>query len=287
MPKQEEKVGRQRLEQEAAAKPVVRLMLDSGAYTAWTKKVSIDLDEYIAFIKEHQDLLFCYVNLDVIPGEPGKKRTQDDIEDSAAKSYKNLQYMKSYGLKPVPVFHQGERFYWLKRMIDDGDSYIGISPMADLPMATVRPWLDKVFTLITTRDGKPIIDTHGFGVTSLDLLFRYPWTSCDSTSWALSAGFGNILVPRLTNQKFDYTKTPEIIKVSDAESKGADKAYDNLGPLYQGFVRRFLEEEVGVTIADARYDYGARQKANICYFMKAAAAHNDVRFNYRLAGATF
>jgi len=90
-------------------------MLDSGAYSAWNRDETIDIDEYIAFIKKHRKLVDTYVNLDVIPGKYGRPRTQQEVEASAKLSYENLQYMKSKGLSPIPVFHQGERFHWLER----------------------------------------------------------------------------------------------------------------------------------------------------------------------------
>ena len=44
----------------------VELFLDSGAFSAFTQKVTIDIQEYIAFIKEHEDIIDVYANLDVI-----------------------------------------------------------------------------------------------------------------------------------------------------------------------------------------------------------------------------
>src|SRR5580692_1929900 len=94
---------------EKIAKPKISLMLDSGAFSAWKRGISINLAEYIAYIKKHEHLLASYVCLDQIPGKPGVKRTQAEVDDAAAQSYKNQQTMKKAGLTPIPVFHQGER----------------------------------------------------------------------------------------------------------------------------------------------------------------------------------
>ena len=47
----------------------VDLFLDSGAFSAETQGAKIDIQEYIDFIKEHQDVIEVYANLDVI-GDP-------------------------------------------------------------------------------------------------------------------------------------------------------------------------------------------------------------------------
>lgn len=277
---------RERLSDGEASEPVVRLMLDSGAYTAWVKGIEIDIDAYIDFIKQHKKYLHTYVNLDVIPGKPNQKRSQADIEESAKRSYANLQYMKKHGLRPIPVFHQGERFYWLERMMAEGEDYIGISPMADLSTAVILPWMDRTFTITTDKAGVPLIRTHGFGVTSIPLMFRYPWTSCDSTSWALMAGLGRILVPRFSGPNPDYTKQPIIVGISDMKKKPDSKpgkdSFESLGPLLQGRIARFANDALDLTLTDLRYDYSARQKVNMFTFMRVCEARGpDVRFKHR------
>ena len=72
----------------------VDLFLDSGAFSAMTQGVKIDIYEYIDFIKEHEDVLEVYANLDVI--------------GSAEGTWKNQMIMEEAGLKPLPVFHYGE-----------------------------------------------------------------------------------------------------------------------------------------------------------------------------------
>jgi hypothetical protein len=111
----------------AKPKPLIKLMLDSGAYSAWTQNQAISIAAYIKFVRECEPYLHTYVNLDVIPGALGRPRTWQDTETAAAQSYRSLQLMKDAGLKPLPVFHQGEDFRWLERMLKDGEEYIGIS----------------------------------------------------------------------------------------------------------------------------------------------------------------
>lgn len=268
-------------------KPFVRLMLDSGAYSAWFHDESIDIDEYIKYIKKYRHLIDTYVNLDVIPGTRGQPNTTAEVEKSAQASYDNLQYMKSKGLSPIPVFHQGERFAWLLKLLDDGEPYIGVSPSDDLSNSARGKWMDQVFTLLTDRRGKPICQTHGFGVTGIPFMFRYPWTTVDSTSWSLIGSYGRVLVPQYVSGKPVYDRMPTAVVVSGLSSKikGGNKlAYAMMGPTEQACVRRFLEEEVGITLQEARYDDDARRRAVAIYFRKLSECRGEVFFKHRIRG---
>ena len=264
--------------------PLVNLMLDSGAYSAWNHGEEIDIDKYIAFIKLNLPYVETYVNLDQIPGKRGQKFTQADVERSAQVSYDNLQYMKSHGLSPIPVFHQGERFYWLERLVADGETYIGISPHNDLRTAAHIDWLDKVYTIITDADGRALVKTHGFAVTTASIMFRYPWYSVDSTTWALVAGYGKIYVPEYNRGKPCYDRPPIGVVLSGRkQSSGSLRSYqyEMLGPTAKAYVDKFLAEEVGTTLLEARFNDVIRYKALIIYFQKLAAARPEVLFQHR------
>lgn len=273
----------------------VNTILDSGAYGAWRKGESINIYDYIAYAKRHQDYIVGCVNLDVIPGEPGRTPTQAEVEDSARRSYENFQIMKQHGLNPMPVFHQGESFEWLQKYINDGIDYIGISPAADM-MGWRGPdpevWLDKVFNYITDDQGYPIIKTHGFGITGAKYLRRYPWTSCDSTSWTRIANFGKIMVPVYCNGKPNYLSNPHYVHVSDftvrepdAFISAKDKAKDqfgNLGKHEQDQVVHFVTEECGMTMTAVRYCDNERRKCMVKYWKKVVATIGDVlTFKYK------
>jgi hypothetical protein len=155
----------------------------------------VDIQEYARFILDNQDLVYRYVNLDKIPAEPGRYATPEEGEESARVSYENLQALKSHGLKPIPVFHQGERFYWLERMLNDGDDYIGLS-YKKVSIHGARAWLADCYDFLMKIgfDGTNI-RLHGFGNTSFSLTPVYPFFSIDSTSWVRYAAMGRMLVP--------------------------------------------------------------------------------------------
>jgi len=221
---------------------MITTILDSGAFSAWTKKKSIDIDEYIEFINAHKDIVDFYISLDVIPGEFGRNPTATEVEESGLQSVKNLEYMESKGLRPIPVFHQGEEFKYLTIYIEKGYDYIGISPANDRGTTEKIQWLDNVFEFISDDNGFPQIKAHGFGVTAFEIMFRYPWFSVDSASWAFTGAFGNIILPVVLFGIPVYTEPPIKVKISDRSPQDTEKAihFKTLSPIEQKYIVNFV-----------------------------------------------
>jgi hypothetical protein len=66
--------------------PKITLMIDSGAFSAWNSGGSVDLKQYISFLKQHGHLLFSYASLDVLPAGKESARTRAETERCAALS---------------------------------------------------------------------------------------------------------------------------------------------------------------------------------------------------------
>lgn len=248
--------------------------LDSGAYSAWSRGASIDLDEYCAFIKANIEHITVYSNLDCIPGQKGKPPTAKEKEEAAARSWDNFLYMRNEGLSPLPVYHVGESTSWLHKMLDYGCDYIGLGGLVGTPAPVRRRWLDSVFSMITDQHGAPMVKTHGFGVTSMPLMFRYPWYSVDSTSWIRVAASGCIYLPHSENGSFQFNRTPSIISVSNRNALGqreSSKNYSNLHRYQQELVLKWLDM-CGVSLADCQNDYGARATVTAYFFKMVSAA---------------
>ena len=75
------------------------MMLDSGAYSAFTRGKEIDIDQYADYCKTNGHMFECCVTLDVI-GD-GKR------------SYENWLYLRKKGLPVLPVYHIGTDEKWL------------------------------------------------------------------------------------------------------------------------------------------------------------------------------
>ena len=162
--------------------PVIDWFIDSGAYSSFTRNENIDIEAYAKFIKEHYDLIDVYANLDAI-GNP--QQTQ-----------KNQEWLESQGLNPLPVFHYGEPIEYLKSMLIKYD-YIALGGMVSISTENLQNWLDFLWEkYLTNQDGSTKIKIHGFGMTTIFLMERYPWYSVDSTSPILGAAYGRIYTPQ-------------------------------------------------------------------------------------------
>ena len=254
------------------------LVLDSGAFTAWSRGTPVDLDEYIAYIKANAEGVDHYVALDVIPGAFGVKPSPAEVEASASQGWENLIYMQREGLDPVPVFHQGERFWWLERMIQHGCKYIGISPANDRTTQQKRLWLDRVFELVCDSNGYPRVKTHAFGVTAVPLLTRYPWYSADSATWVLVAARGAILVPKMLRGDFNYLVSPQVVFTSNKAKQSLHKEHwEQLSAARRQQATAFLAQ-AGVTPEQVRDSHRYRAMANVAFFRGFAAAKKDAPF---------
>jgi hypothetical protein len=259
-----------------------RTMLDSGAFSAWYHKDTVDLKAYMAFIAEHGQRFFSIVALDKIPGEKAlMAKTQADIEAAARESHKNFEIMRKAGIDAIPVFHQGEDFKWLERMLNDKVPYIGISPYMKAKTESIRRWMDECFTRLTDERGWPLCKTHGFGVTGHEVVRRYPWFSVDSTSWALSAGYGNVLMPRMLPSGADFTH-PVQFNISDRDTAGNNSML-HMGPAHRKLVDAYFDA-LGVTFSEVRNFQAARLVINASYFMGLEKQLASKPFAHRLKG---
>lgn len=194
-----------------------KLFIDSGAFSAHTKGISVDVDDYINFINENEDSFTVYAQVDKIPGTFGIPYTREQLLEAPEKSWENYLYMAprlKNKDKLIPIFHQGEEFKWLHNMLEYTDEngkhipYIGISTRNDAPTKDKRLWLERVFHIIATSSN-PNVKTHAFGMTSFPLLESFPFTSADSTAWIMTSVNGSIFTPfgtTLISEKSSHNK---------------------------------------------------------------------------------
>lgn len=140
----------------------VDVFIDSGAFSAKSKGVEIDIDEYCEFL--HATGVVHYAALDV-------------IGDSKATRW-NQKYMEfEHSLKPIPTFHMGckiEDVDWLLEY-----NYIAMGGLVF--SSELRNHMDRLWNYVLKR--KPNIKVHGFGMTNFEFMKRYPWYSVDSSSF--------------------------------------------------------------------------------------------------------
>lgn len=153
------------------------IFLDSGAFSAMTRKSIIDIDKYADYIKENKKELEVYANLDVI-GNPEASK-------------KNQLYLEKQGLNPIPTFHFNSDIKYLKEILKKYDYFAlgGLVPILK-QKKTAEQWLDYCWSVISKT--KPLPKVHGFGLSTYWAWQRYPFYSCDGTSWLQPGRYGRV-----------------------------------------------------------------------------------------------
>lgn len=165
----------------------IQVFLDSGAFSAFTKGVKVDMKAYCRYIEENIDII------QVIDGDVCAS-VLDHI-GSAQGTYENQLAMEKLGVRPLPCFHYGEDERYLEWYIANYD-YITIGGMVPISTPQLKMWLDRLWEkYMIDGSGRPKIKFHGFGLTTLSLMKRYPWYSVDSSSWVQIAANGSVLLP--------------------------------------------------------------------------------------------
>ncbi len=204
----------------------MEVFLDSGAWSAYTQNDPIDIDNYIRFVERNEHLLFAYANLDVV--------------SDGRRSYQNYLYMKDAGLSPVPVYHSGTDIKYLKHYLEDAD-YIAIGAIANMTTSKRIADLDRLWVEYLVDDElMPVKKIHGFGLTSLRIMFRYPWYSVDSTSWVTFSRFGTILIPDVFKGEYVYNRPPRPICVS-VRSPSNKKEFQNFNGFNESKRNKVIE----------------------------------------------
>lgn len=158
-----------------------RVFLDSGAYSAFTKGIAVDLDAYCAYIRRNADIIEISSVLDAI-GDP--KQT-----------WLNQQAMEARGVRPLPCFHYGEDERYLEAYLEEYD-YISLGGLVPISTPQLIMWLDRIWDIyLCGADRRAKVKVHAFGITNFQTLRRYPWYSVDSTLWLQSAANGILILP--------------------------------------------------------------------------------------------
>lgn len=239
-----------------------KLFIDSGAYSAWTQGVEIDVDEYIAWINERADYIDLFGQVDVIPGDKVHGATMQQVIEAAEKTWENYLYMRErvkYPERLLYTFHVGEPIKYLERALEWKDEkgnlipYIALGGMVGKPKPIRQSFLDQCFSVIH-KSSNPQIKVHAFGMTDFSLLANYPITSADSTSWIMTGATGGIMTD------------VGVITVSDVQSNSATH-YSHLPQNLQEKLEETIAE-FGFKLDELRHSRDARIIFNARYMVK-------------------
>lgn len=143
--------------------PYRQMMLDSGAFSAQSHGVEIDVQDYIRFVKwvqEREPEIVEIVALDVI----------GDWEASL----RNYEAMRTAGIDAIPTYHVGDPPGMLYQLASEYDK-IALGGMVGYPQR--RDWLRRCFEEVWPKK------IHGLGITNERVLLELPFHSVDSTNW--------------------------------------------------------------------------------------------------------
>lgn len=142
----------------------LRLIADSGAFSAYTQGTVITVGEYVTWCQRWRKHLAWIAALDVI-GDPAATMT-------------NWRAMLSHGLPTVPTLHAGGDVKWLDAYAAEGVDFLGLGGLVGVAPRAFA-WLVHVFRY--ARDHHPGMRFHLWGVTNRKLLAALPAYSADSS----------------------------------------------------------------------------------------------------------
>lgn len=167
----------------------VKVFLDSGAYSAFTQGIEVNIPKYCEYVQKNADII------ETVDGVL-MASVLDGIGDPL-KTWQNQLHMEHLGVKPICCFHYGEDEKYLEHYMANYE-YIALGGLVPISVEQKTFWLDRIFDkYLCDGAGRLKIKVHGFGLTSLPLMKRYPWYSVDSSTWVQWASNGMILVPEV------------------------------------------------------------------------------------------
>lgn len=146
----------------------IRLLIDSGAFTAWKAGSTISIDDYCRFIESLPVKPWRYFTLDVVGNPKG--------------TLENYQIMLKRGFSPVPIFTRGEDPSLL-------DEYYKTSEVVGIG-GLVGTEKNKGFVkgIMRKVNGRKV---HWLGFTNLAFMKVFKPYMADSSTWEMGARFAS------------------------------------------------------------------------------------------------
>lgn len=239
-----------------------RIFLDSGAFSAYTLGVTLSVEDYCNYIRRNED---------IIRVEDGclMASVLDGIGDPQ-ETFRNQMHMERLGVRPLPCFHAGEDERYLEWYVKNYE-YITLGGMVGQSVKQLEIWLDHIWhNYLTDGSGNPRLKVHGFGITSTPLMEKYPWYSCDSSSWIQAAAFGAIVTP-------DHG--PMNVSNKSPSRHDAGQHIDTLTPIEHDYILGMLGEQ-GFDKTRLATVYESRAVYNMYGYMEINRRINQNRVNH-------
>lgn len=161
-----------------------RLIVDSGAFTAWNSGKTIDLDAYCRFLDSIEHLRpFHAIQLDVF-GDPEA-------------SQRNFETMVSRGYDVMPVFTRGESVERLEELYAATDYIMFGGIVTGGKNRNYIKWFTRV-------NGNR--KAHWLGFVKMDFIKKFRPESVDSSTWVNGARYGLLLTFNLETGEHAWWK---------------------------------------------------------------------------------
>lgn len=212
------------------------MLIDSGAFTAWSVGKPVKLDNLIDYndklLRDYGDRHdFIFISLDAIPGERGRAATSEEISRAVDISYANFCAMQQHfrGRYVLPVFHSGEDFRLRNAYLHLTD-YVCLSMDQGMPEHMRLTWAKRATV--------PGFKFHGLAATGNRMVTEVPWYSVDSSSWVTVGSMGGILWPRP-----DGTFRVLPISGNSPARHNRGEHYENLSDFERGRAANYIRSQ--------------------------------------------
>jgi hypothetical protein len=179
----------------------LNVMIDSGAFSAYTRGNPIEFSNYAKFINDYKkkykdyNIKFTFISLDVIGDHK--------------KSLANYLKFKDLGIDVIPVIHATNfKDKHLKPYLDLKVPYLALGGAVGKGIKMQQLFCKKCWNIFSKeKNYKPKV--HLLGMTSPKILSNFPAFSCDSSGWVSyrrwgkgdNIGINSLPRPKIVNNK--------------------------------------------------------------------------------------
>lgn len=244
------------------------VMLDSGAFTAFMKGDQVTLDGLIASYDDtlrrlNPKLQVWMINLDVIPGTPGKVAEPAEIQSALDESDRNFKLLrKRYGARVLPVYHQTEGERRLRQVASMSD-FISLSFRQDFAESDRIRHAEEALSIVKPM-GKKV---HGLATTGYKMLSRTNFDTVDSATWLYVAAMGGVM---FIDSRGEIAST--AVSSSSPRQSEIRGHYNSLHPDEQKLIRS-RSADAGVSIEQLSTDLSYRILFNAHQLREWLRAH--------------
>lgn len=233
-------------------------------------------NSYAKYIKEIQAL----------PGGDKVLFANVDAISNPKKTLEIQRYFENeHGVQPVPIVHYGTPMSYVDKYLKPEYDLLGVGGLGQgVSRHEYLGWGNIFFGHICPKSNRyePMIKTHGFAMTSHELMRKWPWWSVDSATWVKLSAYGWLYLPRWSakGQRWMFEKPPLMINFSERspQKKKLTKHFDGrMIPNIKETAERWLAR-IGMTLGSVDGEgevdefgvsshHRARSIANLTYLM--------------------